>query len=69
MKIITVAEQDAEALKITQDSFRAERNALLNKVDIEINKAVDNGLDTTNLRAYRQALRDATLTWTMPTPI
>lgn len=49
-----------------QASFRAERNNLLNLTDIEINKAEDLGQDTTILRAYRQALRDATKDWVMP---
>lgn len=49
-----------------QAEFRAERDKLINEADILINKALDNGQDTTNLRAYRQALRDATINWVMP---
>lgn len=49
-----------------QATFRAERNQLLDEVDIEINKAEDNSLDTTALRTYRQALRDATVQWVLP---
>ena len=49
--------------------FRYERDLLLNKCDIEINKASDNGLDVTELRKYRQDLRDATILWVMPTNI
>lgn len=52
-----------------QADFRYERDLLLNKCDIEINKALDNGLDTTELQKYRQALRDATIEWVMPTNI
>jgi len=58
-----------EALDATQAEFKATRNTLLSKLDIEINTAVDAGLDVTELRVYRQALRDATDTWVMPEPI
>ncbi len=37
---------------------RSWRNAELRGVDIEILKAEDSSIDTTPLRAYRQALRD-----------
>lgn len=47
--------------------FRTERNNLLSQVDIEINKGLDNGIDVSALRAYRQELRDATVTWVLPT--
>lgn len=57
---------DEEFLIQSQNKFRAERDSLLAKVDIEINKSEDNGLDSTNLRAYRQALRDSTINWVMP---
>lgn len=60
---------DEELLKQKQDEFRADRNALLDKVDKEINKSEDLGNDSTVLRTYRQALRDATVTWTMPESI
>ena len=53
-------EQEAQA------QFRANRDKLLVEADIEINKLVDLGLDSTEWRVYRQALRDATVTWTMP---
>ena len=56
----------AELFKEYQVAFRGERNALLAQADILINKTVDMGGDATNLRAYRQALRDATITWVMP---
>lgn len=49
-----------------QAEFRAERDNLINEADILINKALDNGKDAINLRAYRQALRDATINWVMP---
>lgn len=49
-----------------QAEFRAERDKLINQADIIINKALDNNQDVTSLRAYRQALRDATIEWIMP---
>ena len=49
-----------------QAQFRAERNKLLVEADIEINKLVDLGLNTTEWRVYRQELRDSTLTWVLP---
>ena len=55
-----------EALLNEQNQFRAERDKLLTEADIEINKLVDLGLDSTEWRAYRQALRDATLSWVLP---
>lgn len=57
---------DEELLTQKQNEFRAKRNALLDKVDIEINKAEDLGQDTQLLRTYRQALRDATIDWILP---
>ena len=53
-------EQDAQA------QFRAERDKLLVEADIEINKLVDLGLDSTEWRVYRQELRDSTLSWVLP---
>ena len=49
-----------------QAQFRAERDKLLVEADIEINKLVDTELDSTEWRVYRQALRDSTLTWVLP---
>lgn len=57
---------DEEIKLQKQANFRAERNNLLNLVDIEINKAEDLGQDTTILRSYRQALRGATKDWILP---
>jgi hypothetical protein len=56
----------SEALLNEQSQFRAERDKLLVEADIEINKLVDTGLDSTEWRVYRQALRDSTLTWVLP---
>lgn len=55
-----------EELKETQAQFRAERDKLLVEADIEINKLVDAGIDSTEWRVYRQELRDSTLTWVLP---
>lgn len=60
---------EEELLTQKQNKFRSERDSFLAKVDIEINKAEDKNLDTTVLRAYRQALRDATIEWIMPESI
>ena len=60
---------EKELLKQKQDKFRFERDSLLKKVDIAIYKAEDLGQDTQLLRAYRQALRDATINWVMPESI
>lgn len=53
-------EQEAQA------QFRVERDKLLVEADVEINKLVDTGLDSTEWRIYRQELRDSTLTWVLP---
>lgn len=60
---------EEELVTQKQNEFRAERNALLDKVDKAINKVEDLEQDSTMLRTYRQALRDATITWTMPESI
>ena len=57
---------DVEIEQETQAQFRAERDKLLAEADIEINKLVDLGLDSTEWRVYRQELRDSTLTWSLP---
>lgn len=57
---------EEELILKEQDEFRANRNTLLKEVDIKINKSEDLGNDSTVLRTYRQALRDSTITWTMP---
>lgn len=50
-----------------QAQFRAERNQLLIEADIEINKLEDLNKDSSSWRAYRQALRDSTENWVLPT--
>lgn len=63
--IIEIPEE--ERLKQEQAHFRAERDALLKEADIEINKLYDNSQDSSKWREYRQALRDATISWELPT--
>ena len=50
-----------------QAKFRTERNQLLTEADIEINKLDDLNMDSSSWRAYRQALRDSTESWVLPT--
>lgn len=57
---------EEELLKQKQYEFRVERNLLLDKVNIEINKAEDLEQDSKVLRVYRQKLRDSTINWVMP---
>lgn len=59
-------EIETEKRKQFEIQFRFDRDYLLQKTDIKINKAEDLGEDTKILRAYRQCLRDATITWVMP---
>lgn len=49
---------DEEKTELESASVRAERDRLIAEADILIYKAEDAGEDTTDLRAYRQALRD-----------
>lgn len=65
--IKTLEEKQTEALEQEQAQFRAERDTLLKEADIEINKLDDLGKDSSSWRVYRQALRDATITWELPT--
>lgn len=58
---------DEEILEQEHAIFRAERNQLLIEADIEINKLDDLKKDSSAWRAYRQALRDSTESWVLPT--
>ena len=58
---------DEEIQEQEQAQFRTERNLLLIEVDIEINKLDDLNKDSSSWRAYRQALRDSTESWVLPT--
>jgi hypothetical protein len=68
-KVWTISEENQAKLdrEAFEADFRKQRDALLVEADILINKAADLGQDTAALRAYRQALRDATVSWVMPT--
>ncbi len=63
--IVEIPEE--ERLKQEQISFRMQRDNLLKEADIEINKLEDNSQDSSKWREYRQALRDATISWELPT--
>lgn len=66
---LTDEEIETEKRKQFEIQFRFDRDSLLQKTDIEINKAEDLGEDTKILRTYRQCLRDATINWIMPESI
>lgn len=65
----TNEEIETEKRKQFEIQFRFDRDSLLQKTDIEINKAEDLGNDTKELREYRQSLRDATIKWVLPESI
>ena len=67
LNIKTHEEKQAEIQEQEQAQFRAERDVLLKEADIEINKLNDLGKDSSIWKVYRQALRDATITWELPT--
>ncbi|NOJ25741.1 phage tail assembly chaperone [Vibrio coralliilyticus] len=58
-----------ESDQVTQTRWaevRAIRDAKLSGADALMNRAVDNGLDTTTISQYRQALRDIPQTYNQP---
>lgn len=57
---------ESEVITETQSNFRTSRDKLLKEADIEVNKLIDNNLDATEWRVYRQALRDSTIVWILP---
>lgn len=65
----TDEEIEAEKRKQFEIQFRYDRDLLLKQVDIAIYKAEDSGQNIATLRAYRQALRDATIKWVLPDSI
>lgn len=65
----TDEEIETEKRKQFEIQFRFDRDVLLKQTDIEINKAEDLGQNIATLRAYRQALRDATIKWVLPESI
>lgn len=48
------------AKQITKDRLRKERSPLLQKLDVEFQRALESGADTTAIVAKKQALRDIT---------
>lgn len=50
-----------KAKDITKDRLRAERKPLLEAQDVEFQKALENGSDTSAIVAEKQRLRDITL--------
>jgi len=50
----------AKAKDITKDKLREERKPLLKKLDVDFQRALETGADTTDIIAKKQALRDAT---------
>ena len=49
-----------KAKEITKDKLREERKPLLEKLDVDFQRALETGVDTTAIIAKKQALRDAT---------
>lgn len=49
-----------KAKDITKDKLREERKPLLEKLDVDFQRALETGADTTDIIAKKQALRDAT---------
>ena len=49
-----------KAKEITKDNLRAERKPLLEAQDVEFQKALETGADTTAIVAEKQRLRDIT---------
>jgi hypothetical protein len=49
-----------KAKDITKEKLREERKPLLEKLDVEFQRALELGADTSSIVANKQALRDAT---------
>ena len=49
-----------KAVEITKDRLRAERTPLLQAQDVEFQRALESGADTTAIVAEKQRLRDIT---------
>ena len=48
-----------KAKAITKDKLRAERKPLLESLDVQFQRALETGADTTDIVAKKQELRDA----------
>jgi len=51
-----------KAKDITKDKLREERKPLLESLDVQFQRALETGADTTAIVAEKQRLRDITLT-------
>ena len=51
-----------KAKDITKDRLRQERKPLLEKLDVDFQRALETGADTSDIVAKKQALRDAPAT-------
>jgi len=51
-----------KAKDITKDRLREERKPLLEKLDVDFQRALETGADTSDIVAKKQALRDAPAT-------
>ena len=51
-----------KAKEITKDKLREERKPLLESLDVQFQRALETGADTTAIVAEKQRLRDITLT-------
>lgn len=49
-----------KAIEITKNKIRADRDPKLQALDVEFQKALETGADTTTIVAQKQVLRDAT---------
>jgi hypothetical protein len=49
-----------KAIEITKDAIRANRSPKLEALDVEFQRALETGIDTTDIVAQKQVLRDAT---------
>jgi len=49
-----------KARELTKSRLRAERTPLLQKLDVDFQRALETGADTTAIVAKKQALRDIT---------
>jgi hypothetical protein len=49
-----------KAIEITKDAIRADRTPKLKALDVQFQRALETGADTTDIVAQKQVLRDAT---------
>ena len=51
---------NTKAVEITKEAIRAHRQPLLEALDVDFNRAMETGADTTQIVADKQVLRDMT---------